>query len=124
MSWFRRRGGKNLACLGGVAGEAFGGDGGCWVAVGDGAVGLFPVALAVPESAWSVFIPEGVIFGPDTVPEAAMGLAGVGGAGGDPTDVGEEADVVVGGELLPLPGGASAGYGCIVLCCLVGVVSA
>ena len=80
MSWFRGCGGEDLASLGGVAGESFLDYLGCRVAVGGGFVGLFPVALAVPEGAGSVFIPEWVVLGPYTVPEAAVGFAGICGA--------------------------------------------
>ena len=111
-----------MAGFGGVAVEAFVLDAGGWVVSGGGFVGLLPVALAVPEVAGLVVVPEGVVLGPDAVVELFVLFAAVDGTGGEPFDVGHELAVLGGVPGCPLFGCAGSSDGGVVFGRLPGVV--
>ena len=89
------------------------------VAVGHVVVGLFPVALAVPEGAGLVERPELVGLRPYLIIKGHVLLSWCCRARGQPPDVGEQPEVVGVAELLPLfacPGTSHSG---VVLCRLI-----
>ena len=64
--------------------------------VGDGVVGLLPVALAVPEGSGLVVVPEGVVLSPNSVIEQDVLLTLIDGSRGEPHDVREQLSFLVG----------------------------
>lgn len=98
-----------LASDGWVTFESLCGYGVGRVAISRLVVGLLPVALAVPEIARLIGLPEGVVLAPYAVPESAMIFARRSGTAREPAEAREEVDTTV--EVGKLACGTASGHG-------------